>query len=262
MLHGVDISAYQSSIPAADFVILKATEGLSFNDSRFHGWWKTLADEKKPRGVYHFAHPSNSAVAEADHFLRIVADAGGFNKTEDLLVLDHETRGSSPAHDSEWAQTWCAHVRQKTGVLPVVYTYLSFAWEGRCEGLGEYPLWIADPSRPAGNPRVPSPWKSWLLHQHSENGGIDHDVYNGTKWAGHVASNGGTTYPLLRQGSTDDMVKVLQEKLNAHGAKPKLVGDGNFGLKTEAAVKVFQKANKLTVDGIVGPQTWGALNKK
>jgi peptidoglycan hydrolase-like protein with peptidoglycan-binding domain len=35
--------------------------------------------------------------------------------------------------------------------------------------------------------------------------------------------------------------------------------DGSFGPKTEEAVKEFQQAAALAVDGIVGPQTWGAL---
>ena len=35
--------------------------------------------------------------------------------------------------------------------------------------------------------------------------------------------------------------------------------DGNFGPKTEAAVQEFQQQAGLAVDGIVGPQTWGAL---
>ena len=34
---------------------------------------------------------------------------------------------------------------------------------------------------------------------------------------------------------------------------------GNYGPITEAAVKEFQRAMKLTVDGIVGPKTWAAL---
>jgi peptidoglycan hydrolase-like protein with peptidoglycan-binding domain len=35
--------------------------------------------------------------------------------------------------------------------------------------------------------------------------------------------------------------------------------DGDFGPKAEAAVKEFQQQAGLAVDGIVGPQTWGAL---
>lgn len=36
--------------------------------------------------------------------------------------------------------------------------------------------------------------------------------------------------------------------------------DGKFGSKTQAAVKDYQKKNNLSVDGIVGNATWGALN--
>ena len=178
MLSGCDISAYQTSIPAGkDFEILKATEGLTYDDAPFRARWATLAETGTLRGAYHFARTGNDPVAEADHFLRVVQAAG--LRPGDLLVLDHETRGSSPSHDAAWALRWCVLVESVTKVRPLVYTYLSFAQEGRCAGLGRYPLWIADPSRPAGDPRVPTPWSSWVLHQYSETGGIDHDVFNG-----------------------------------------------------------------------------------
>jgi peptidoglycan hydrolase-like protein with peptidoglycan-binding domain len=35
--------------------------------------------------------------------------------------------------------------------------------------------------------------------------------------------------------------------------------DGNFGPVTQNAVKAFQEGDSLTVDGIVGPQTWSKL---
>lgn len=57
---------------------------------------------------------------------------------------------------------------------------------------------------------------------------------------------------LLKNGSKGPEVKKLQEKL---GVDP----TGNFGPKTEAAVKAWQKANGLKDDGIVGDGTWGKM---
>ena len=65
--------------------------------------------------------------------------------------------------------------------------------------------------------------------------------------------------PLLKKGSQGEAVKKLQQTLNGKGYK--LTEDGDFGNKTEAAVKAFQKANGLEVDGEVGPMTWGVLLK-
>ena len=57
---------------------------------------------------------------------------------------------------------------------------------------------------------------------------------------------------LLKNGSKGDDVKKLQEKL-------KLTADGAFGLRTEDAVKSWQKANGLKDDGVVGDTTWSKL---
>jgi putative chitinase len=57
---------------------------------------------------------------------------------------------------------------------------------------------------------------------------------------------------LLKNGSKGEEVKKLQQKL---GVEP----TGNFGPKTEAAVKAWQKANGLKDDGIVGDGTWGKM---
>lgn len=68
-----------------------------------------------------------------------------------------------------------------------------------------------------------------------------------------------TVRPTLKNGSTGEAVKTLQARLNELGYSCGIV-DGVFGAKTVAAVKSFQTANGLTADGIVGTQTWAALD--
>ena len=63
----------------------------------------------------------------------------------------------------------------------------------------------------------------------------------------------------LSTGMVGPDVKALQEALNAWGATPKLVTDGKFGHNTDAAVKAFQKKQKLKDDGVVGRRTRAAL---
>ena len=58
---------------------------------------------------------------------------------------------------------------------------------------------------------------------------------------------------VIKRGDKGPNVKLLQRKLN-------LKDDGIFGPLTEEAVKEFQKANGLVVDGIVGNNTWSKLN--
>jgi putative chitinase len=57
---------------------------------------------------------------------------------------------------------------------------------------------------------------------------------------------------LLKRGDNNEDVKKLQTKL---GLEP----IGNFGPKTEDAVKEWQAKNGLTADGIVGPNTWNKI---
>lgn len=65
----------------------------------------------------------------------------------------------------------------------------------------------------------------------------------------------------LKQGSKGSDVKELQTTLINAGFDVGSSGaDGIFGTKTAEAVKAYQKANGLSVDGIVGSQTWGSLS--
>ena len=68
------------------------------------------------------------------------------------------------------------------------------------------------------------------------------------------------TYTTLRYGSSGSDVKKLQQALINAGYDLGSTGaDGIYGNKTAAAVKAYQKANGLSVDGIAGNQTLGKL---
>jgi len=63
----------------------------------------------------------------------------------------------------------------------------------------------------------------------------------------------------LKQGMIGDDVKALQTYLNTHGFNCG-IADSIFGNKTKQAVILFQKANNLTPDGVVGPKTWAVID--
>lgn len=64
----------------------------------------------------------------------------------------------------------------------------------------------------------------------------------------------------IRAGASGFSVEILQRNLNDRGFG-ELVIDGAFGRATLVAVRQFQLSAGLDDDGIVGPQTWQALNE-
>lgn len=64
--------------------------------------------------------------------------------------------------------------------------------------------------------------------------------------------------PILSVGSQGQAVRDVQALLSQQGLY-KNAPDGIYGAQTQAAVRQFQQSQNLAVDGIVGPQTWGAM---
>ena len=65
---------------------------------------------------------------------------------------------------------------------------------------------------------------------------------------------------VLSRGSKNNQVKALQRMLTSMKYSLGSI-DGDFGAKTEAAVRKYQSANGLTADGVVGAMTWSKLLK-
>jgi hypothetical protein len=188
MLAGVDVSSFQG--PPGDWIsvagdivwaAVKLTE-LQANGTRYvnpdaKADWDWLRANGKGRIAYFFGHPSVSATETVDFFLSELNQIGLYDS--DAVALDLEvTDGLAPHEVSAWADSVLHQLQTRLGRPPLLYTFLDFANEGNCAGLGHYPLWIADPSNSAGHPEVPAPWTHWAIHQYEITGPIDRDVAN------------------------------------------------------------------------------------
>ena len=67
-------------------------------------------------------------------------------------------------------------------------------------------------------------------------------------------------FPTLRRGSLSNYVLIAQDDLNTLGYRTNGL-DGIFGPATQNAVISYQRSKGLTADGIVGCNTWRALQE-
>ena len=73
-----------------------------------------------------------------------------------------------------------------------------------------------------------------------------------------ACSSGG--FPLIRQGSKGNYVCIAQDDLNTLGYTTGGL-DGIFGTRTNNAVRKYQASRGLSVDGIIGCNTWRSLQE-
>ena len=91
------------------------------------------------------------------------------------------------------------------------------------------------------------------LQQECNNQGFSKQVIDGIAGPATLAG-----CPVLRKGAQGNITKLLQEKLVKLGYSTNGV-DGIFGSGTYSAVREFQKTRGLSIDGIVGQNTWRKL---
>lgn len=146
-ISGNDIASFQGDInydvykDNSHFVIMKATEGVGFKDSKLDRNRSEARRVGMPLGFYHFARPDLNAdpIKEADYFLSII---GQLNEGE-VVALDYETPKKQA--DVEWCKKWLDYVFSKLGFRPLIYMSESYVtgldWTAVVNG--GYGLWIA-----------------------------------------------------------------------------------------------------------------------
>lgn len=143
MLNGIDISAWQRGINLdavpADFVIIKATEGLGYVNGDCDRAYQQAKAAGKKLGVYHFADGNSSGTAEADYFVDNIQGYIG----EAILVLDWETHAVT--RGPGYAKEFLDRVQARTGIKPMIYMSGSVVneWDWSAVVAGDYGLWVA-----------------------------------------------------------------------------------------------------------------------
>jgi lysozyme len=186
-LLGVDVASFQGQpgqwqahAGAIDFAAVKVTElqpgGGEYVNPDALADWAYLGQRGTARIGYLFAHPSTLPSETAGLFAAILGHMG--LQPGDGIAIDLETTdGLGPAQVAAWGRAVAGALQAVLRRPPLVYTFPDFGEAGYCAGLGQYPLWISDPSSPMGHPVVPQPWESWAIHQFAAPaGGIDRDI--------------------------------------------------------------------------------------
>ena len=189
-IRGIDVSHHQGAIDWMEvgrggvvFAYLKATEGGDWVDERFVENWRKSKAAGIVRGAYHFFTFCQTAENQANNFMAHVAREPGMLPP----VVDVETVGNCAmpyGKDRLVAEirAFSSLLRQRYGVLPVLYTTQSF-WSRYLQGSSlENPVWMRDiifePGEFDGRP-----WLFWQYHDREPVPGIaglvDVDVFNG-----------------------------------------------------------------------------------
>lgn len=184
---GIDVSNYSgqfdwAGVSGLSFGICRASQGLgaagtNSPDPTLSWNWPRIKEKGLARGAYHFLDPGLDGAAQARYFVDTAGAVG--LETTDMLWLDNETAGASPAAVAACARDFMAELVSLRPHNPRgVYSYWDFITSGNCAGLGGYPLWLAIYQTAA--PGAPAPWSSWKFWQYGTADDYDEDVFNGS----------------------------------------------------------------------------------
>lgn len=209
MLRGCDVSSWQSpsdwSAADYDFVIMKASEGVTITDSQAAAHYKKAQRAGLLTGFYHYARPEyNTARAEAEHFVSIIRPYIG----KSILALDYE--GSALAYGASWALKWLQYVEEMTGVKPVIYLQGSAVGNYKAVCDADYGLWVAHWG--VDSPRI-GPWHTWALWQYRGDP-LDLDYFNGDRAAWMAYAGAKKEEPEVPEEPEEDNVMDYPTFLN------------------------------------------------
>jgi lysozyme len=167
------------------FMIIKATEGESVEDSKFAEYRAKAQAKGIITGAYHFYRSNKDPLKQAKNF---IAQLGELKVGELPPVLDWETEDdAADGADIEEIKLWLDYVEGRTGVTPIIYSGSSFIGGKKLPpSFKRYPLWVAHYTNKAA-PTVPAPWKDFTIWQKTDSQVVkgvknpcDYNIFNGS----------------------------------------------------------------------------------
>lgn len=158
-IKGIDVSNYQSatySLTGYDFVIVKATEGVSYTNPKHASQVARARDNDRVVGHYHYLTASSGMTAQMDYFL-----AQADPKAGELLAVDWEESGVSCAEKDQAIKYLIGKAGGRRVLLYCSQSYwlnrdtTSYAGDG---------LWIAQYNGDPGHPDIDA---AWVMHQYT-----------------------------------------------------------------------------------------------
>lgn len=145
----------------------------------------------------------------------------------------------------------------RNSLAPIVSAFIA-------AGITGVPIWLADPGLTVAQAQamIAASGGSFPIKgvQNAWHATYDADVFL-SSW---LVTQSGVAGSTVKAGNSGPAVIALQDRLNAWAAakhtNPLVAVDGAFGVLTASAVKYFQSAEGLKMDGIAGPATWAALD--
>ncbi len=184
---GLDISAHNGDVDfkaaakdGMEFVWIKATEGVTFQDRKFASNHKNAGKAGLKRGAYHFFRFDKDGVEQAINLLQTIGD----RNLEMGVAIDIETSGNPEGIDEDIIKERIMAMvdyLNLCGLAPTLYCNKTDYYNYLAESFPGNSLWICSFSQDP----ITAPWTFWQFNHNGSvkgaKGKVDLNVFGGTR---------------------------------------------------------------------------------
>lgn len=279
-MKGIDVAKWNGIIDwkkvkesGLEFAILKAINKQCQKEDAFERNYNGAISQGLPVDVYNYSYALtvDKAISDAKTVLSVIS-----GKKIGTVWLDIEDKSQMNLGMTliEIINSY-KNIIESAGYKFGVYTGISFynSFIKPFYTFVDCPFWIArypskaqmdfaDMPREDKKPSILHPLWGWQYTSTGRVGGISGNVdLSITYDCAEEEKEPEETRRTLRKGDSGADVVYLQQRLTSKGYGVGKI-DGKFGSMTDEATRALQAENGLVVDGIVGINTWNALENK